>query len=380
MRIRNFELPLLVAVALFAFAGGLLLPRLWPLLPAVHVHLALAVGVMPLIFGAMRHFIPVLTRGGEGRGLALLPFAAMGAGMLAVGMFVRGELFSPGLPVAAAIAWAAAAVLAAWALRRGRAMLGSPHPGLLWYVAALLCLMLALLAVAAMPVWPGERLALKRFHLHLNLLGFVGLTALGTLQVLLPTAAGRFDPGAALRLRQDLPWAVAGVLLTAVGAAWWPSLAWLALAAWGKVLWRLGREWWAAYQQELRAFHGAVPSLGLSAVGLAAALAAGGAQAGGAASATGTAHLFILGFLFPLVTGAAGQLLPLWLQPGRQTAWHEHARRRLTRWAGLRAAVFLAGGLAVLGGWPGGFFLALLGLAHFAAGVAAVAAKRPQTG
>ena len=75
MRIRNFELPLLVVVALSSFAGGLLLPRLWPLLPAAHVHLALAMGVMPLIFGAMQHFIPVLTRSGEGRGLALLPFA-----------------------------------------------------------------------------------------------------------------------------------------------------------------------------------------------------------------------------------------------------------------------------------------------------------------
>ncbi|MGD9788715.1 MAG: hypothetical protein AB7U30_12285 [Sulfuricellaceae bacterium] len=373
-------MPLLVVVALSSFAGGLLLPRLWPLLPAAHVHLALAMGVMPLIFGAMQHFIPVLTRGGEGRGLALLPFAALGAGALAVGMFVRGELFSLGLPVAAAMAWGAAAVLALWALRRGRAMLGSPHPGLHWYVAALLCLMLALLVVMAMPLWPGERLALKRFHLHLNLLGFVGLTALGTLQVLLPTAAGRFDQVAALRLKQGLPWAVAGVVLTAVGAAWWPPLAWLGLAAWGKVLWRLGREWWTAYRPELCRLHGAVPSLGLSAVGLTAALVAGGAQAGGWASATGTAHLFILGFLFPLVTGAAGQLLPLWLQPGRQTEWHEQARRRLTRWAGLRAASFLAGGMAVLAGWAGGFFLALLGLAHFAAGVAAVAAKRPQTG
>lgn len=367
-------LPFLVIVALLSFGGALVLPWRVPLLPAAHVHLALAMGAMPLIFGAMLHFIPVLTRSGApSKALGLLPLAALGAGMMAVHVFVRGDLLSPWLYAAAGAGLAAAVLLAGWEVERGRAMLGDPHPCLHWYVAALACLALALLAVAAMALWPEQRLALKRVHLHLNLLGFIGLTALGTVQVLLPTAAGRFDPGAARRLRRSLPWALAGVLLAAAGAAWWPPLAWLGLAAWAGVLFPLGRDWLVSYRTELFAPHGAVPSLGLAVSGFGLALGA------GAISSVGAAHLFVLGFLFPLVTGAAGQLLARWLRPGRQTEWHDGARARLTRWAGARGLAFLAGGLAVAGGGRWGFLLAAAGLVHFAAAVAATAAKKAGT-
>lgn len=364
-------LPLLVITALLSFGGALALPRLLVLLPAVHVHLALAMGALPLIFGAMLHFVPVLTRsGGADKKVERLPLVVLTAGILAVAAFARGDLLSPLLPLAAGIGLAAVLILAAWALRRGKAMLGDPHPCLHWYVAALACLALALLAVVAMAVWPEQRLALKRFHLHLNLLGFMGLTAVGTVQVLLPTAAGRFDSGAALRLRRGLPWAVAGTLLTAAGAAGWPPVAWFDLVAWLGVLLPLLRDWLAAYRQELFAFHGAVPSLGLAVAGFGLALVAGGLQGLGAVSSAGVAHLFILSFLFPLVTGAAGQLLPLWLRPGRQDAWHDGARARLTRWAGARGLLFLAGGLLVASGASWGFFLAVAGLLHFAVAVA----------
>lgn len=370
-------LPLLVIAALLSFGGALALPELFSLLPAVHIHLALAVGAMPLIFGAMLHFIPVLTRGvGAGKTSQLLPFAALGAGALAVSAFVRGDLISLWLPGAAGTGLAAAVALAGWAVRRGKAMLGKPHPGLHWYVAALACLAFALLAVAAMALWPEQRLALKRFHLHLNLLGFIGLTAVGTVQVLLPTATGRFDPLAAMRLKRGLPWALAGTLATAAGAAWWPPLAWVGLAAWLAVLFPLGRDWFAAYRRELLAFHGAVPSLGLAVLGFGLSLLAGGLQGGGAVTAAGTGHLFVLGFLFPLVTGAAGQLLPLWLRPGRQDEWHDKARARLTRWAGVRGLLFLTGGLLVLLGAVWGFLLAVAGLLHFATRAAIVAKQR----
>ncbi|MDD3454542.1 MAG: hypothetical protein PHR99_03530, partial [Methanobacteriales archaeon] len=59
-------------------------------------------------------------------------------------------------------------------------------------------------------------------------------------------------------------------------------------------------------------------------------------------------------------------------RPGRQTEWHDQARARLTRWAGLRGLLFLAGGLAVAGGGRWGFLLAVAGLLHFAVAVAAV--------
>lgn len=53
-------LPALVFLALVAFAAALLwAPHAGR---AAVLHLILAVGAMPLIFGAMSHFIPVLTR------------------------------------------------------------------------------------------------------------------------------------------------------------------------------------------------------------------------------------------------------------------------------------------------------------------------------
>ena len=78
--------------------------------------------------------------------------------------------------------------------------LGAPHPGTRWYGAAMLCLFFA---VSLVPVWlakPELRTLLRLFHLHLNPLGFIGLAALGTLPVLLPTALGQPDPQAALFL------------------------------------------------------------------------------------------------------------------------------------------------------------------------------------
>lgn len=53
-------LPALVCLALAAFAAALLgSPHAGR---AAALHLVLAVGAMPLILGAMTHFIPVLTR------------------------------------------------------------------------------------------------------------------------------------------------------------------------------------------------------------------------------------------------------------------------------------------------------------------------------
>jgi hypothetical protein len=75
----------------------------------------------------------------------------------------------------------------------------------------------------------------------------------------------------------------------------------------------------------------------------------------------------VFSFLFPLVSGAAGQLLPLWLKPGQQTAWHERARLRLTYASGLRAMLFVAAGLLVLAGFKWAIWLALAALLPFAA-------------
>jgi len=356
----------LVAAALCGFAGALALGWLIPLPSAAHVHLALAAGVLPLIMGAMLHFAPVLTRStAPSLSIQRLPWLAQGAGILVTLAFLFPDFLIAGRNLAAALGLVAAATLAAWMHRRGRQALGSPHPGLNWYLAALACLMLALLAVFAMSLWPEYSLSLKHFHLHLNTLGLIGLTAVGTLQVLLPTAAGRMDAQVAGRLRQDLRYALAATLLIAVGSAGLSWLAWAGLALWAVPLYRMLAAWLKLYPAEIFSWHGVVPSLAAAPLGLALALLAGALQGTGHIQPSGVGHVFILAFLLPLVTGAVSQLLPLWLRPGAQTPWHGEMRQQLGRWSGIRVLLFAGGGIAATAGWRAGILLAAIGLAWF---------------
>jgi len=353
----------LVLTAIAGFAAAFVLPWAFPLPPSAHVHLALATGVMPLIFGAMTHFVPVLTRSAAPRiGAQAIAALMLAAGALAVFSFAAAnQMYYP----AAFLALVAAAIFFGWIIRRASGPLNKPHPCLHWYLAAIACLMLALAAVEAMMLWPEQRLALKSLHLHLNALGFVGLTAISTLQVLLPTATGRFDLRAAGRLRQDLKWALGGTLLIAGGAAWLKPLAWLGAMMWAVPLIHLGKAWLVLYAGEIRRWHGAAPSLAVALAGFAAALLFGVLHAGGILGATGTAHAFILAFLFPLVTGAASQLLPVWIKPGPQTAWHAQTRQKLGLGGGVRGVLFLAGGILLGLGWRGGLSLAMAALIAF---------------
>lgn len=372
---------MLAALALAApasFAGAVVLAWFQPLPPAAHLHLALAVGIMPLILGAMSHFVPVLTRSGApAAGIRAIPWLALAAGALAVFSFISpNQIYY----FAALLALAAAAAFAGWIAGRGRSALGKPHPCLYWYLAAIACLMLALAAVAAMAIWPEQRLALKRLHLHLNTLGFIGLTAIATLQVLLPTAVGRPDPQAANRLHQDLKWALGGTLLIAAGSAWLAPLAWLGALLWALPVWRLGRAWLTLYRVEIRQFHGAAPSLAAALAGFSAALLFGVLHAAGVLRPGDGAHAFILAFLFPLVTGAVSQLLPVWLKPGVQTAWHGQIRQRLQWGGGIRGLMFLGGGLLLADGWRGGMALAMAALVLFLAQLTGAAGNRLNRG
>jgi hypothetical protein len=228
-------------------------------------------------------------------------------------------------------------------------MVGRPHPCLAWYEAALASLVVALLAILASAIWPQQTIALHRLHLHLNTLGFVGLTAVSTLAVLLPTVAGRPDRDVGPRLRRDLPWAVGGTLLVAIGAAWFGPLAWVGGALWAVPLVRLGTSWLRLYRAEILALHGAAPLLAAALAGLALSMVFGAISAipaAGVFRATEPALAFVSGFMLPLVSGAASQLLPVWLRPGVQSSWHSGLRDRLGRWGGVRAALFCLGGIA----------------------------------
>jgi hypothetical protein len=370
-------LPALVATAVACVAASLALMLAAATAPAVAAHLAFAAGVMPLILGAMMHFVPVLTRSRTpAPALHALPFAALGAGLLAGMAFFLPAYFRVGIHAGAALALAVAVVMAVWIVRRARGALGAPHPCLYWYLAAVSYLALAMLAVLAMDVWPQQRAALRVFHLHLNTLGFIGLTALGTLAVLLPTAASRPDRLAAQRLRSDLWLAAGGVLLLAAGAAWLASAAYAGLVLLLFPVLRLGTAWAVQFWREVGAAHGAAPSLAIALLGLTALLFAATGHASRRLAGSDAIFAFVLAFLLPLVTGALSQLLPVWLKPGLQTPWHREARQMLGAFAALRALAFVAAGLAVALGVRSAAWLAALALAAFILQLLRLVARR----
>lgn len=349
---------LLVATLIALFAGQAL-PKAISVAPAFWAHLVLALGVMTLITAAMQHFVPVLTRGrGPDRWTARLPWLMTASGALALVIFA-GWLDFLWVPVAALLALFGAVAMIVWMLDRARKTLGRPHPGLDWYVAAMACLALGLIAAMLIPLFPEWHAPLRAFHLHINLYGFIGLTAVGTLQVLMPTAANQFDPQAASRLRGDLKWAASGSLILAIGQAWLPPLAWLGGALWGWVLGHMAVAWWRLHRSHLLALHGAAPVL------LAATLGFAFAMIGTLLEIGSPLTLFLPGFLMPLVTGAAGQLAPVWTEPTRPVAWHNEARLRLTRWNGARALLFLSATLLPLFGYKCSGMPALTALVWF---------------
>jgi hypothetical protein len=93
--------------------------------------------------------------------------------------------------------------------------------------------------------------------------------------------------------------------------------------------------------------HGAAPSLTAGALGLLGLLVLGGAHGVGWLPARPAVAGFVIAFLLPLVSGAAAQLLPVWLRPGVQGAWHRILRARLCRWSGVRGLLLLLLGLAI---------------------------------
>ena len=119
--------------------------------PLAVAHLAFAVGIVPLIFAAMMHFVPVLTRTGDiGPRMARLPTVAQIVGLIAVsGM--QGWLPYGIVYFAAVCDLLAAAILLNWIAYRVRATLGSPHPGWRWYGVAIGCLILALCCILLIP-------------------------------------------------------------------------------------------------------------------------------------------------------------------------------------------------------------------------------------
>ncbi|MBA3995890.1 MAG: hypothetical protein C0466_01790 [Candidatus Accumulibacter sp.] len=356
--------------AVACFAGSLLLLQAGEVSVLASAHLVFALGIVPLIFGAITHFLPVLTRSGHAQRTVLLaPLILQGVGLV-VFLAFQGRLGAGALHGAASSALLVALAFAAWLIQRAQRTLGKPHPGWRWYLAAIALFALALLAVLPMAVWPEARQSLRLIHLHLNSLGFVGLTAIGTLQVLLPTVLSGPDAEAAERLRRDLWLAAGGVLAAAFGAALWLPLALLGALSLAYVALRLARAWLRRYGWRTIAADGAAAALGGALLGFVGLLLLGVLHACGILAGRDAVPAFIAGFLLPLVTGALSQLLPVWRWPGPRSPARERMRAVLVAGGAARAAFFLAAGGAFALGSALGFWLAAAGLLLFVAAAA----------
>jgi len=324
----------LVILALLACSAALLLQDV----PAViWRHVLFSMGVLPLILGAMLYFIPVLTRTSPAEGAILL--VPIGAFLSGVGTVIGFRSAPDLIPFAAGLVLVLVMLEFAWAWRRRARVLGSTHPGVGWYLAALVALMLALSLVVSSVVWPEGWVMTRAMHLHLNLFGFLGLTAISTLRVLLPTVLGEQDKSAHVFLRRQLPIVVIGTIAIAIGAAYWPALAVLGALLWIwstqsmlRDFWRCKQSWWS--------IRGAGISLGGAAIGWVLVLCAGIAHGVGVVSADAVMAWLLYLFLLPLVTGASSYLLPVWRWHGRQSTAHAHMRERLMAFSGARILAF----------------------------------------
>jgi hypothetical protein len=353
----------LATVAVIAFFAAMVVRLYLPQNEPSLIHLIMAIGIMPLIMGAMIYFTPVLTHSRAAGWLVLMvPLLALVAGALAsTGLLWHRDL----LPIPAVLALVAAGTLLGWMWYRARAMFGRPHPGLDWYRWALVCLLLGLMAILVAMFRPEYWMALRRFHLHINLLGFVGMTAFGTLRVLVPTVAGYADDDARRRLHGDLYFAVIGTLLIAVGSASQGWLVWPGLVLWLIPLMRFASSLVMQWRKFVWGWHRSSTSSGLAVFGLIAVLIIAGFHAVGARPSGVSMQVFFFVFLFPLVTGAVSYLLPVWLWPARNTAVYECTARKLAWGSGVRSLVFLAAGIVTCIGMSGAVYLAGVGILVF---------------
>ena len=199
------------------------------------IHLLLLGAVTNAILIWSAHFTAAILRtpAPESRRGEALRLALLNTGVLGV---LAGGSVGPawlGVAGAALVFTAVTAHLGVLAMRLRRALPARFTITVHYYLAAGVALLAGVPAGAWMLVLDdAHRPRLLLFHAHVNLLGFVTLTVLGTLLTLWPTVLRtRMADRAPRAAARALPLAVAGLCVLAVGClAWWPLLAAVGLA------------------------------------------------------------------------------------------------------------------------------------------------------
>lgn len=200
------------------------------------IHLLLLGAATNAVLLWSTHFTAAILRTPEpprGRRGEVVRLAVLNAGVLAV--LAGGSAGPPWLGVsgAAGVFVAVLAHLCALALRLRRALPARFAVTVRYYLAAAVALLAGIPAGAWMLLLDdAHRPRLLLFHAHVNLLGWVTLTVLGTLLTLWPTVLRtRMAQGAARATAAALPVCLAGLACLAAGTlGWWPGVAVAGLA------------------------------------------------------------------------------------------------------------------------------------------------------
>jgi nitrite reductase (NO-forming) len=347
--------------AMIATIGAILLDA--PVWLPVHLLLLGAVSNAILIWSA--HFAAALQRLPDGAShreqAARLTVFNCGALAVVVAMLVSAPwlLIAGALPVAAAVGWHAAALL-----RRMRRALPSRF-GLTvrYYVAAAALLPIGVaIGVLMAPDDLGDdvhaQLALA--HVTVNVLGWVGLTLVGTLVTLWPTMLHtQVADGTIQATRRALPVLLLGVAATATGALLY--LRWIAVAGLATYLCGLAiiavplaraRPWRTAYRYAPRSVLAASTWLVACIAILGVILATASSWQAAADRADPLAAPLLAGFAAQLVIGALSFLIPVVLGGGPSIARSTNEvldSAGTVRLIAMNAGVSIA---ALSSGWP----------------------------
>ncbi|MBM4123521.1 MAG: cbb3-type cytochrome c oxidase subunit I [Nitrospira sp.] len=313
------------ALGLALFLGTMLGRPLPSVFRVLHVHSALVGGVAQIILGALLSFIPPLLMTGrdrpESHPVLFLAINGGTVGMLA-GFAAGHSLWVGAAGILVVLAFLS---LVSDALRQVRSSLISPPLNLWFYGVAVLALLVGLGMGEAMALrlLPQDILGQGRLaHIHLNVLGFVTLTIVGTMHNLFPTVlnAPLYSPRLARATFALLP---LGILLLIAGFLF--SLLPLTIAAGAVILagvllysYNILRTWLKAGRpQQIAVAHFMMATLFLviaTSAGLFVAVNASWTpplMPFGTLHLVAYTHLALVGFILQTIVGALSHLLPI---------------------------------------------------------------------